>query len=89
MGDEMFDTPEVKDLAKDPQAIQDDVQVHKASTHQQPKKRWNTSLMSPIWFIFIEDPFFQKLTYFTLPFSFLYLKPLKSVHQEGPVPAKS
>ena len=36
-GNDMFVTPEVEDLAKDLQAIQEDVQVHTTSNPQQPK----------------------------------------------------
>ena len=47
MGDDMFITPEVEDLAKDLQAIEEDVQVDKASTPSNQKKRLHTSFMFP------------------------------------------
>ena len=57
MGDEMFYMPEVEDLAKGLQAIQDDAQVHKASTLQQPKQK--VKYKFPILFILIQEPFFK------------------------------
>ena len=39
LGNGMFETPEIEDLANDLQAIHEGVQVHKASTPQKPKQK--------------------------------------------------
>ena len=78
MGDKMFDTPEIEHLAKALQAIQEDVQVHKASTPQEPKQKVKYKFHVSNLIHFNLSTFFQKCN-ILLPFPFpFYTSNLRS-----------